>query len=130
MNPRVGGLDGHATLGGSIMRALPQGRGLPAGAWERRHRGLLAILWLHVVAVPLFGLSMGYGVVHCLLEGLVLLAFALAGRWGRLAPRLRSVFVSLGLLTASGLLVHFSGGYIEFHFHFFVMIALLSLYVD
>lgn len=35
----------------------------------------------------------------------------------------RACLVSLGLLTSSALLVHFSGGYIEAHFHFFVTFA-------
>ena len=38
--------------------------------------------------------------------------------------------VSLGLLTASAVAVHLSGGVIEAHFFFFVMIALLTLYED
>src|SRR5256885_1753629 len=33
-------------------------------------------------------------------------------------------------MTSSALLVHLSGGYIEFHFHFFVMVGLLALYQD
>jgi PAS domain S-box-containing protein len=34
------------------------------------------------------------------------------------------------LITASALLVHLSGGVIEMHFHFFVMVALITLYED
>ncbi|MDQ4049168.1 MAG: PAS domain S-box protein, partial [Actinomycetota bacterium] len=41
-----------------------------------------------------------------------------------------AVIVSLGLITASALVVHISGGVIEAHFHFFVMIVVLSLYED
>src|SRR5437899_6311800 len=44
--------------------------------------------------------------------------------------RLRSVIACFGLMTSSALLVHLSGGYIEFHFHFFVMVGLLALYQD
>ncbi len=44
--------------------------------------------------------------------------------------RLRSVVACFGLMTSSALLVHLSGGYIEFHFHFFVMVGLLALYQD
>jgi diguanylate cyclase (GGDEF)-like protein len=35
-----------------------------------------------------------------------------------------------GLITASSLLVHLSGGTIEMHFHFFVMVGLITLYQD
>ena len=33
-------------------------------------------------------------------------------------------------MIASGILVHLSGGYIELHFHFFVMVAVIALYQD
>ncbi|MDH3444983.1 MAG: GAF domain-containing protein, partial [Deltaproteobacteria bacterium] len=38
--------------------------------------------------------------------------------------------MSFGLLTSSAVLVHFSGGYPEIHFHFLVMVALMALYQD
>jgi PAS domain S-box-containing protein/diguanylate cyclase (GGDEF)-like protein len=44
--------------------------------------------------------------------------------------RVAATLVSLGLVTASALLVHIWGGVIEGHFHFFVMIVVLSLYED
>ena len=37
---------------------------------------------------------------------------------------------SFGLITASAMLVHLSGGVVEAHFHFFVMIGVLTLYQD
>ncbi|MGH2685302.1 MAG: putative bifunctional diguanylate cyclase/phosphodiesterase, partial [Actinomycetota bacterium] len=40
------------------------------------------------------------------------------------------VLAALGLLTASAVLVHLSGGVIEMHFHFFVMIGLIAMYQD
>ncbi|MGH3064765.1 MAG: HD domain-containing phosphohydrolase, partial [Gaiellaceae bacterium] len=45
-------------------------------------------------------------------------------------PRLASALVSFGLVTASAVLVHLSSGYIEAHFHFFVVIVLITLYED
>src|SRR3989338_1815551 len=42
----------------------------------------------------------------------------------------RSVLASLGLVTSSAILVHFSGGYIEAHFHYFVMLAVIATYQD
>jgi PAS domain S-box-containing protein len=112
-----------------IRFALPRGQMLPHDAWERRHRGILTLLWLHVVGIPLFGISQGYGVRHCLAEGVAIAVPAALASFGESRKR-RAALVSLGLLTASALLVHFSGGYIEAHFHFFVMIVVLTLYED
>jgi len=33
-------------------------------------------------------------------------------------------------MSSSAILVHLSGGYIEFHFHFFVMLVFLALLQD
>jgi diguanylate cyclase (GGDEF)-like protein len=44
--------------------------------------------------------------------------------------RWRSVMVALGLLTCSATLVHLTGGLIESHFHFFVVVPVLTLYGD
>jgi len=48
-------------------------------------------------------------------------------RGGRRARACAAVF---GLVTASALLVHLSGGTIEMHFHFFVVVGLITLYQD
>jgi diguanylate cyclase (GGDEF)-like protein/PAS domain S-box-containing protein len=113
-----------------VRDALPQGQTLPDAEWRRRHHALLILLWLHAVALPIFALTQGYGVAHSLLEGapIALLAYlaVLAGDRKRLA----SACVSLGLITSSAVLVHIWGGVIEAHFHFFVMVVLLSLYED
>jgi len=47
-----------------------------------------------------------------------------------LANRVRAAVATVGLILASTLLVHLSGGYIEAHFHFFVMMAVIVLYQD
>ena len=44
--------------------------------------------------------------------------------------RAQSLIVTLGLLPCSALLVHVSDGLPESYFHFFVMVAALSLYED
>jgi PAS domain S-box-containing protein len=112
-----------------IQYALPRGQTLPKASWERRHQGILKLLWLHVVGVPIFGIARGYGVGHCLIEATFIATPALLASFGR-SRKARAGFVSLGLLTSSALLVHLSGGYIEAHFHFFVMIVVLTLYED
>jgi hypothetical protein len=71
-------------------------------------------------------LGLGHVAWECALPAL----FAGAAATDRVGRRARSCCVSVGLLTCSALLVHFTGGLIEAHFHFFVMIPLLALYED
>ena len=119
-----------AGVGASVRQALPSGQTLPTDVWRRRHRAMLSILWLHAPGLAIFGVVQGFGVGHSLLEGSIVAgtAFLASQHWeGRKVP---SGLVSVGLLTSSAILVHMSGGVIEAHFHFFVMIVLLSLYED
>jgi signal transduction histidine kinase len=73
---------------------------------------------------------MGYSLLHSVEEASAVLVLAALASSSRLHPRLRSTLASIGLLAASGILVHLSGGFIEFHFHFFVMVAVVALYQD
>ena len=110
---------------------LPRGDTLPEELWRRRHRFLLALLLGHVVMLPVLGAARGYGVWHSLAEGgLVPLVLAGLASVPAASRKLRASAVAVGLLSCSALLVHFSGGYIEAHFHFFVMIVILALYED
>src|SRR6266705_649514 len=97
-------------VGARLRGLVPEGRRLPERVWSRRHRGILVLLWMHAVGIAVFA---------------AVLAGVLPG-----PRRLRSVIACFGLMTSSALLVHLSGGYIEFHFHFFVMVGLLALYQD
>jgi len=116
-----------------IQRGLPDGRSLPENLWLRRHRAILVLLWLHVPAIAIFAIAGGYGVQHGLLEGSLVAILAatatLAGRKTR-NRHILSTIVALGLLTSSATIVHLSGGAIEAHFHFFVMMSVLLLYED
>jgi hypothetical protein len=98
--------------------------------WDRRHRGIVALVLLNALGLGLFGLVQGYRPGHVLLEaGVVVVAGA--GAWFTRDKRaLASVFATLGLVTASAILVHFSHGNIEAHFHFFVMVTIIILYQD
>ena len=44
--------------------------------------------------------------------------------------RLAGFFTTAGLVYCSVVLVHLSGGMIEAHFHFFVLIGIIALYQD
>ena len=119
-----------APTSGRLRRTLPEGRGLADDRWLPRHRVMTAVLWLHVVGLPVYGVYRGYGVLHCLVDTAPMAVMWLAAAQPRGGRTFRSVMSALGLMTAAALLVHLSGGVIEAHFHFFVMVALLSLYQD
>ena len=112
----------------SLRQWLPRGRTLSHDAWARRHRAILIVLWLHVAALALVGTATGHGTTHSLLEASVVLAFAVGASLKRLAPEQREAIATLGLVISSAILVHFSEGLIEMHFHFFVMVAVVTLY--
>jgi hypothetical protein len=111
-------------------RWLPEGRGLPYDTWTLRHRAILNILWLHVPFVVVFGLVRGYSPMHVALDSFLILPYAVAGSLKRFSPLVRTMAVTLGLLSSSAELVHLAGGSIEMHFHFFVMIGVITLYQD
>lgn len=107
---------------------LPKGRGLPEDVWNARHRSILLLLWLHVPVVLIFALATGYDLVHANVEAVAVAVPALVATWSRPSHNVRSVAASFGLMTSSAVLVHLSGGYIEAHFHFFVVVGVLALY--
>jgi signal transduction histidine kinase len=111
-------------------RVLPRGHTLPPEELRRRHRALLVLLWLHVLAVPVWGVVRGFGVGHSLVEAGAIAVCAAAATLVGARPRAGAALVSLGLLTASAVVVHLSDGAIEAHFHFVVVIVLLTLYED
>ena len=114
---------------GRVIAAIPGTSTLPSEEWERRHQWIAGLLAAHVPGLAMFALLRGFG-VHGLLESLVVPVFALAAYRTSLSPRTRSIVTALGLMTSSALLTHLSGGRTEMHFHFFVMIAVISLYQD
>lgn len=114
----------------TLLAALPKGDALDEPAWAVRHRGILYILWLHVLGVPLYGAYMGAGPGFYLGGGALLGAIAITARLPAVGRRTQSAIATYGLVTASALLVHLSGGRIELHFHFFVMMSVIVLYQD
>lgn len=112
------------------LRALPSGRPLPEDDWRKRHRCILAILVAQGAGLAVFGMVRGYDPLHTLSEAAVVLASAALAAWPRLGRRARAATATFGLITCSALLVHLSGGMIEAHFHFFIMLGVISLYQD
>ena len=114
----------------NLLAALPKGDALDEAAWSARHRGILFILWLHVLGVPFYGAYMEAGPSLYLGGGVLLGAIAIAAQLPVVNRRLQAAIATYGLVTASALLVHLSGGRIELHFHFFVMMSVIVLYQD
>jgi signal transduction histidine kinase len=113
-----------------LHRFLPRGDTLPDALWEKRHRFLVALLAANALALPIFGMAMGYSAVHSILEGGVIPGIAACAALAPGPHKVRAGLVTLGLLSCSAVLTHFSGGYIEAHFHFFIVIVLVGLYED
>ena len=113
-----------------VRESLPQGRTLSPAAWERRHLGILVLLVLHAAGLAAYSILSGRGLLHSVGHAAPLAAFALVAADRRIGRKLRAALASLGLVTASALIVHVSGGLIEAHFHFFVVVAVITLYED
>ena len=113
-----------------VLESLPSGKTLPPRVWARRHRTLIWLLWAHAVALPLFGLTRGYGLPHVAVDGLPIAVFGVAAMLRERSQRFRASMVALGLLTSSAVLVHLWDGKIEAHFHFFVMVTILACYEE
>ncbi len=109
---------------------LPEGRLLPEEVWERRHAALLRLAVVQSLGMGSLALATGSSVVAALLVAGVVaypLVFSVLPGAGR---TLRSAGTTGSLLAASVLLVHLLDGLTEAHFHFFVVVGLVSLYQD
>jgi len=122
---------------------LSPGGHLPEDVWRKRFSFLLALTWAHALIIALIGPIMGYSwdinfralfrdgtVLHTLFEGSIIALFAGLGSLTQFNRTFQASAVAIGLMTSSAILVHLSGGYIEFHFHFFVMLSFLALLQD
>jgi diguanylate cyclase (GGDEF)-like protein/PAS domain S-box-containing protein len=123
----MGSLTGRVS---KLIAALPEGRTLPDETWQQRHRVILWLIWIHVAVLWLFGALTGHSALDsAIVAGSVAVPGALAA-WPQRSHRFRAVLASLGLLFSSIGLVGLSGGLIEMHFHFFIMVAVIALYQD
>lgn len=113
-----------------VRALLPEGGGLPSAVWDVRHKGIVVLIGANAVGLVLFALAQGFGLAHSLFEGGIVAAAGAAAWAMRRNQLVASVLATLGLLTASAVLVHVAHGSIEAHFHFFVMVTLIILYQD
>lgn len=109
---------------------LPEGRGLPHEEWRIRHRAVVAFILAHAVGLTIFGLVQGWEPIYPLGEGILIAALGGVASMSQLSRKMRSGVAALACVMSSAVLVQFWGGVIEAHFHFFVVVALISLYQD
>jgi len=132
-----------ASLPRRLWDLIPSGGALPEAVWRARFRFLVGLTWFHAVIIALIGPVLGYRweftphafvddgtALHTVAEGSIVAIFALLATWRRAGRTVQATAVGFGLMSASAILVHLSGGYIELHFHFFVMLAFLALCQD
>ena len=117
-------------LAARLRQLMPEGRGLPAQEWQVRHRAVRLFIFAHAVGLPIFGLARGWPPELAIGEGLLVAIVGLAAGIPQLSRKMRSGLAALGCVLSSAILVQFWGGVIEAHFHFFVVVALISLYQD
>jgi diguanylate cyclase (GGDEF)-like protein len=113
-----------------LWRSLPKGGSLPQETWLRRHDRIVLLVWLHAAGVFIYALVRGNAPLHSLSESSIVAVAAVLGGSRHLARPVRAGAATLGLVSASAILTHLSGGLIEMHFHFFVMVGIISLYQD
>jgi diguanylate cyclase len=109
---------------------LPRGQSLSEDVWRVRHRTLSYLLRIHVAIAFGFALIRGYTLSSAILYASVLGVFALLSATDLQRRNFVSSMNALGLVTASAILVDLSGGTIEMHFHFFLVVGILTLYQD
>ncbi|HEV7527228.1 MAG TPA: GGDEF domain-containing protein, partial [Acidimicrobiia bacterium] len=119
---------------GRVLRSglawLPRGQSLSEDVWRVRHRTLTFLLRAHVVGVFLFGVVVGRPLFECFQGAGAVAVFAILASTNPDRRKFVSGMTAVGLVTSSAALVGLSGGVIEMHFHFFVMVGILTLYQD
>jgi diguanylate cyclase (GGDEF)-like protein len=114
----------------SLVGWLPRGRSLNEDVWRVRHRTLSYLLRAHVLGVLCFGLIIGRTLGESFEAASIVAVFACLASTDIRRRKFVSGMTAVGLVTASAVLVSLSGGVIEMHFHFFVMVGILTLYQD
>ncbi|HUA43608.1 MAG TPA: EAL domain-containing protein [Solirubrobacteraceae bacterium] len=115
----------------AVKHWLPKGQLLPEHVLRRRHRAICGVLWLHIPALFTFGMLVGnHSISHVLFDCSLIAILGLGASMERFRLKARMIAASFGLMTCSAVLVDLWNGQTEAHFHFFVMIGVLTLYQD
>src|SRR3954470_9077058 len=113
-----------------LSAVVPPGAKLPEAQWQSRHRALVWLLRAHIPVIFIISLGFDQGFAQALLDGATVTFFAVLAQFKLGGRRAQTLVVTVGLLSCSALLVHITSGLNQSYFHFFVMVAALSLYED
>lgn len=108
---------------------IDHARSLDDRRWRRRHALLATVLALHLPVLAAVGAVTGASATSMAVALGVVAALLVVGMAGR-GRQVRTLGVTLGLLSCSAALVHLTGGLIEAHFHYFLAIGLVAAYHD
>lgn len=111
-----------------LRRYVPRSITLPDQAFERRHRLLVGVGALHLPVLALVGLLGGETVSHLAVELLGIAGLLVVALTRRPRRGVRVAAATTALVGCSTTLVHLTGGLTESHFHFFVVVALITIY--
>ena len=112
-----------------VAKVLSLGRSIDDVEFERRHRAIVFALFLQAPVAFVAGMLYGITWWQALAESLAALVFAVPALNGK-SRLVRSLSSSLGLGFATAVFGHLTGGSTESHLAWFVVLALVSLYVD
>jgi PAS domain S-box-containing protein len=87
-------------------------------------------MWCHAAGYVAYGILYRSAMLQAVLGAAVIGLFTALSSIESMSRRWRTTMVSLASFACSAVLVHLSGGLIEAHFHFFVMMAVIALYQD
>ncbi|MBW3658561.1 MAG: hypothetical protein KY457_07975 [Actinobacteria bacterium] len=95
-----------------------------------RHQIVMVLLLIHVPVFAILGSRAGWAAGHIVAEVVVpLVGLWAVARWAQ-QPRIAMGAGAIGLMYASAVLIHLTGGVTEAHFYFFVAFGLVALYRD
>jgi methyl-accepting chemotaxis protein len=125
-----------------FIRYTPNGQSIPDEMWESRHRKVVISTLAHLPFLLALGLYSG---TESLVTGATIpktplpqivfglglvTALSVAAYVQVFRRRVRTMLSVASMITATAALVFFSGGFIEAHFHFFVIMAVVAVYED
>ncbi|MGD2102047.1 MAG: PAS domain S-box protein [Acidimicrobiia bacterium] len=94
-----------------------------------RHRLAQILLWAHIPGLVAVGLALGTPTADLLAAVLVLSILGVLGTFSR-SEAAAATAISIGLISAAGVLVFLTGGVVVSSLYFLVMIVAISMYRD